>query len=52
MANSGQEAPGRAGTNHEKRKIVDRILVVWLQHPQMRLAELINNVVGDFEGMV
>jgi len=36
----------RANTPEQKKEIIDRLLVVWLSVPDLRLGQLIANVVG------
>ena len=36
--------PGRAWEDYQKRVILDRLFEVWVQHPQLRLGQLIRGV--------
>lgn len=39
----------RAETDEQKKEVLNRILIVWQQFPEMRLMQLINNIShGDF----
>ena len=38
------ELPGRAQTDEQKRAIMERVLAVWLRHPELRLGQLINGM--------
>jgi hypothetical protein len=42
---SDYKVPGRAYTIEEKRAIMERILAVWEQYPDMRLGQLLDNSV-------
>ncbi len=37
----------RAKTPEEKRAVIERVLAVWLQHPALRLGQLLENVCQD-----
>ncbi len=38
---------GRADTDAKKREVIDRILVIWKQNPQLRLGQfLVNHMRG------
>lgn len=38
---------GRADTDAKKRAVLDRILIIWKQNPQLRLGQLlVNNMKG------
>jgi len=34
----------RANEDYQKKQILDRLLVIWEQHPHLRLGQLIRNV--------
>lgn len=38
---------GRAKTPAQKRIIMERVLVVWEKHPELRLGQLLENAVAD-----
>jgi hypothetical protein len=39
--------PGRALTPEQKRAIIERVLVAWERRPQLRLGQLVNNVIAQ-----
>lgn len=39
--------PGRALTPEQKRAIIERVLVAWERQPQLRLGQLVNNVIAQ-----
>jgi hypothetical protein len=47
MATDAAEIPGRAVTEQEKASLTDRLLTVWKANPQLRLGQLIVNVLAD-----
>lgn len=44
-------AQGRAVGEHAKRVVLDRILRVWLQEPDLRLGQLITNAMVHTDGL-
>ena len=36
--------PNRANTLNEKKEVIERLLKLWLDNPELRLAQLIGNV--------
>lgn len=44
-------AQGRAVREHEKSVVLDRILRVWLQEPDLRLGQLITNAMVHMDGL-
>lgn len=39
----------RAHAQHEKRKIIENLFCLWVEHPHQRLGQLIGNVLGSEE---
>jgi hypothetical protein len=36
--------PGRAWEDYQKKAVLDKLLMIWEQHPDLRLGQLIRNV--------
>ena len=45
--NTPRKLPQRAGTDEEKRAVLERVYALWCAHPELRLGQLFSNVSSD-----